>query len=225
MTKEKKNRLALTAVLAVLVAVVIIGVVMATRPAPEPTHPEETAAATSEASTAALSPTPTVQAAQQDCPSVDEVNREDAQALIEGFLKISYCWDSTKDPNTTTAILRAQELLTPEYAQTLNPDARNSMNAEFALAAKENAHTIPDVSFAPGDAEEINTDKQVGKEAIVSWVWAGDNGSSLPGGTAYVSVGAVRDEKGIWSISGMQVNDMYSDTLPLTSDSSASSKG
>lgn len=176
-----------------------------------------TATATTSTSAAPASPSPTSTAentaddiAEGTCTDPNTVDRSDPEALIKGFTEIAFCWDSTKDHNTTAALLRAQPLLTEDYYKSLDPNVRNAMSADFLAVSKSKAYTLPVVSFAPEEAEEM-PEGFIAKDVIVEWTWLGRDGYEYKGGRSLATVAAV-EEAGQWAISGMQINSTTSET-------------
>ncbi|MFW0120238.1 hypothetical protein ACN08Y_10030 [Rothia sp. P5764] len=155
--------------------------------------------------------------AEGSCTDPATINRSDPEAVIKGFTEIAFCWDSTTDANTTAAVLRAQPLLTEDYYKSIDPNVRNSMNADFLAVSSSQAYTIPKVSFAPDEAGQV-PEGFTAKEVIVEWTWLGRDGYEYKGGRALVSVAAVEEEPGRWAISGMQINSISSETAMLYSN-------
>ncbi|WP_237223467.1 hypothetical protein [Rothia nasimurium] len=177
-----------------------------------------TATATTSTSAAPASPSPTSTAentaddiAEGSCTDPATVDRSDAEELIKGFTEIAFCWDSTTDPNTTAALLRAQPLLTEDYYKSLDPNVRNAMSADFLAVSKSKAYTLPVVSFAPEETEEM-PEGFIAKDVIVEWTWLGRDGYEYKGGRSLATVAAVEEEPGKWAISGMQINSTTSET-------------
>lgn len=178
--------------------------------APDASQTSATATTTPVASTPTLSETTL---ADGTCTTAAEVDRTNPEKLIQGFLKIGYCWDSTQDANTTVALLRGKELMTEEYAASLDPNVRNSMNADFMLVSQSQAYSTPVVDFSPDEGEN-QWDNNVLKDMMISWSWTGRDGTFYEGGRALVSVSAIKNSDNTWSISGMQVNSVESNTVP-----------
>ncbi|MGH1977245.1 hypothetical protein [Rothia sp. L_38] len=204
--------LSLLSVLGLVVAIFILW--------PDKDTNEESSTApvnTSPAATASPSPSATLSIAERrellaegSCTDPAAVDRSDPEALIKGFTEIAFCWDSTTDPNTTAAILRAQPLLTEEYYNSLDPNVRNAMSADFLAVSKSKAYTLPVVSFAPEETEEM-PEGFIAKDVIVEWTWLGRDGYEYKGGRSLATVAAV-EEEGQWAISGMQINSTTSET-------------
>lgn len=177
-----------------------------------------TATASAGASTTRATPSSTSTAlnpvdelAEGSCTDPNTVDRSDAEALIKGFTEIAFCWDSTKDPNTTAAILRAQPLLTEDYYKSLDPNVRNAMSADFLAVSQSQAYTLPRVSFAPDEFGQLPEGVSA-KEVIIEWTWLGRDGYEYKGGRSLATVAAVEEEPGKWAISGMQINSTTSET-------------
>ncbi len=216
MTDKKRNGAIITiiglSVLSLLFAVYTLW--------PKQDTQDETPTATATTSTSAATATPSATStaentaddiAEGSCTDPATVDRSDAEELIKGFTEIAFCWDSTTDPNTTAAILRAQPLLTEEYYNSLDPNVRNSMNADFMAVYKSKAYTLPKVSFAPEEVGQMPEGLDA-KDVIVEWTWLGRDGYEYKGGRALATVAAVEVEPGQWAISGMQINSVTSET-------------
>lgn len=175
-------------------------------------------ASTSPVATASPSPSATLSIAERrellaegSCTDPATVDRSDAEELIKGFTEIAFCWDSTKDPNTTAAILRAQPLMTEDYYKSLDPNVRNAMSADFLAVSQSQAYTLPRVSFAPDEFGQLPEGVSA-KEVIIEWTWLGRDGYEYKGGRSLATVAAVEEEPGKWAISGMQINSTTSET-------------
>lgn len=205
--KTPTNFLKITPYILVLAILALVALVLFVphkkNTAQDTPSPSDTSSASA---TAAVTQSPET---TSNCSGPEEVDRNNVEEVMQEFLKTAYCWDSVKDPNTTVAVLRAKPLLTDQYADSLNPDIRNSMNAEFSEAFKDKAFTVPDITFPPTDADhDASTDEIMTREAIVEYVWMSPSGHSKPGGRALVTVGAEKSSNGQWAINNLQINSM-----------------
>ncbi|MGV3016903.1 hypothetical protein [Rothia sp. 88186D007BW] len=208
--------------LAFALAIILAYVLLAPKQQDKATEPVDEAitgaqvSASASTVTATSSATSTAESTADDiaegsCTDPATVDRSDSEALIKGFTEIAFCWDSTADPNTTAAILRAKPLLTEEYYNSLDPNVRNSMNADFMAVYKSKAYTLPRFSFAPEEADQMPEGLDA-KDVIVEWTWLGRDGYEYKGGRALATVTAVEEEPGQWAINGMQINSVSSET-------------
>lgn len=220
---ERKRNIAFIAIIGLTVLILAFTIYTLLSPqgsredAPIATMGTSTATASASASEPSADLAAVDELAEGSCTDPATVDRADPQALIKGFTEIAYCWDSTVDPNTTVPILRAQPLMTEEYYQSLDPNVRNSMNADFLAVSESKAYTLPEVTFAPEEAEQM-PEGFIAKEVIVDWTWLGRDGYEYKGGRALVTVAAVEEEPGLWAISTMQVNSITSETSLLYSN-------
>lgn len=216
MTDKKRNGAIITiiglSILSLLFAVYTLW--------PKQDTQDEAPTATATTSTSVATATPSVTStaentaddiAEGSCTDPATVDRSDPEALIKGFTEIAFCWDSTKDPNTTAAILRAQPLMTEDYYKSLDPNVRNAMSADFLAVSQSQAYTLPRVSFAPDEFGQLPEGVSA-KEVIIEWTWLGRDGYEYKGGRSLATVAAVEEEPGKWAISGMQINSTTSET-------------
>lgn len=152
--------------------------------------PEESSSSTPVATPTATESSHTANAiADGTCYQVSDVDRISATDVAQAFSAVSYCWDSTVDGRTTDGMLRAQEIMSPEFYQTqAQSQTRNMLQAQFNEAYKHQGYTSVKVSQTPGDTnQDIDTDKAV-RGVSTQWAWAGRDGQTLPGGTAQDNV-------------------------------------
>lgn len=216
MDNRNKSQLAVIILGIVLIIAAAIFAIWVASPQKEEAAAPDARSTSATATTTPVASTPTLSEtalADGTCTTAAEVDRTNPEKLIQGFLKIGYCWDSTQDANTTVALLRGKELMTEEYAASLDPNVRNSMNADFMLVSQSQAYSTPVVDFAP-DEGETQWDDNVLKDMMISWSWTGRDGTFYEGGRALVSVSAIKNSDNTWSISGMQVNSVESNTVP-----------
>lgn len=219
-----KKTMTLAAVVAIALAALLVAV-LALWPKGESQESAEAGDSTASSSTE-VSPRPSLQAevlgyTEEDffkevcLPEHSLIDRAQPETVILGFTRGAFCWDSTADPNLTAGILRAKEYMTEDYYKSLDPNVRNSMNAEFLEAAKLKGISDPKVELAPTSAN-VNEEGLISRDVIVTWTWVAQDGSLqiYKGGRALVSVGAVEERPGYWSISGMQVNSVETYRAP-----------
>lgn len=75
-------------------------------------------------------------------PIVADTDRTDPLAVGEAVAVISCTWSPTVDHTETAALLRAEPLLTPTYAATIEEPPRGASNGVFAEAAAKSAVSV-----------------------------------------------------------------------------------
>lgn len=220
-----KKTMTLAALVAIALAALLVAVI-ALWPKGESQESAEagdSAASSASNGTTEVSPKPSLQVGDTEeeflkefcVPTYNIIDRAKPETVILGFTQGAFCWDSTADPNLTAAILRTKELMTEDYYKSLDPNVRNSMNAEFLEAAQLKGISEPEAELAPTSAN-VNEEGLISRDVIVTWNWVSQDGSLqiYKGGRALVSVGAVEERPGYWSISGMQVNSVETYRAP-----------
>ncbi len=158
----------------------------------------------SPAASASSSATPSeAPVADGTCYDPADVDRNNATAVAQAYVAISYCWDSTVDPNTTAALMRAESLMSPEWAAAQDSPQRNSMQSQFNAAYDHEAYSVPTVERTRGDGDQdVAVDKAV-RGVTTKWSWQGRDGATAAGGNAQVMVYLEKHQE--WEVVGQQV--------------------
>lgn len=109
-----------------------------------------------------------------------EVDRKDADDVASSAARIAHSWDTEFDSTETDGLLRAEPLMSNDYADTIQAPVRNASQAEWLSASEHQAYSVPSVGPVASDAHASGYGPN--RKAMmytVTWNWVGRDGETV----------------------------------------------
>lgn len=164
------------------------------------------------AAVSASATSPEVDLLAKHCMDPNKVPLNDPELVSRAYVEVAYCWDATQDTMTTDGELRAEPLMTPEYYSSITAPERSALSAQFAEAAKIHGYTDLNILSVGSDAAEGSGESGEDTKSYgwyVQWTWRGDDGQTVDGGSAAMTVYVVQRD-GVWLVNDVEVGSFQS---------------
>lgn len=154
-------------------------------------------------------PSPSATAGEGKFIDPERVDRQDKEDVAEAVAIMAHSWDTKFDTTQTHGLMRAKELMSKEFAETIIAPERNAEAGSWLQADAHEAYSVPHIEERQvgAHAPDYGPNRDVfGYE--VTWNWIGRDGAEFPGeGKNAVQVFVERTgEDQPWEVAGYVVD-------------------
>jgi hypothetical protein len=137
-----------------------------------------------------------------------DADRADADSTAEVAALMLHSWDTTTDRTQTAAAVRAESLMSEDWAaQQIEPE-RNAAQGAWLEPAQHQAYSSPSIVPAPGDvSEDVAEDKAI-RAYDVRWQWESRDGEKLTVTDQRIVTIYLEKHDERWYVVGHQFQDM-----------------